>query len=210
MDTPKFYRRSFAKTNVQTIAQRVGLIRELLPSASSIAELCCGDCEAQAKAYASELLVTRFAGVDLSPDIAKLNRAKGIECIQGDVLEPAVIREFLDFDLVFFGPPLSIDCDGHRLHTYSDVNPSFEDFTALFLGRLRFQGTLVCICPKATTMGDIQSLYAHVKRHREDVNLRLVQHSYSTVTSTGVPTERRLKYVELWFSARLPDSWELR
>jgi len=103
VNLPEFDKKSFAKTNLQTIAQRVGLIRELLPFTSSIAELCCGDCEAQARAYAAELSLSRFRGLDISPVIVERNRAKGIEC---------------------------------------------------------------CICPKTTTMGDIRSLYDHVKRHR--------------------------------------------
>ncbi|MCC7380350.1 MAG: hypothetical protein IT384_00865 [Deltaproteobacteria bacterium] len=195
---------------MQTIAQRVDLIRELLPSVSSIAELCCGDCEAQARTYAAELSLSRYRGLDLSPAVVERNLERGIDCVQGDALAATVLRQFLDYDLVFFGPPLSTDCDGHRLHAYANVSPSFEDFTTLFLGTLGYRGALVCICPKATTMGDVRSLYAHVKRHRPDVNLRLVHHSHSTITGAGESTERRLKYVELWFGSQLPDLWEAR
>jgi len=35
---------TFARTNVQTIAQRAALLRELLPDVRAIGELCCGDC----------------------------------------------------------------------------------------------------------------------------------------------------------------------
>lgn len=39
--TPDLTKRAFARTNPQTIAQRVALLRELLPGVTSIAELCC-------------------------------------------------------------------------------------------------------------------------------------------------------------------------
>jgi len=38
---------AFARTNVQTIAQRADLLRELLPHVRAIGELCCGDCSRQ-------------------------------------------------------------------------------------------------------------------------------------------------------------------
>jgi hypothetical protein len=40
-NTPDLRRTGYARTNRQTIAQRAALIRELLPAARSIAELCC-------------------------------------------------------------------------------------------------------------------------------------------------------------------------
>ena len=207
---PDLAKRGFARTNSQTIAQRVAILRELLPATTSIAEFCCGDCSGQATAYADALGVKRFRGLDVTAEIVQQNRAKGIDCVQGNVLDEKVLRGFLDFDVVFFGPPLSTDCDGHRLHRYGDVEPSFAAFTTLFLAALSYQGTLVCICPKSTTLGDVQTLYSHVRSLRPDVNLRLVQHSYSTVTGAGEVTEPRLKYVDVWLSSHLPDAWEIR
>jgi len=40
---PDLTRRSFARTNAQTIAQRVALVREFTPNAKAISEICCGD-----------------------------------------------------------------------------------------------------------------------------------------------------------------------
>ncbi len=52
---------AFARTNAQTIAQRVSLLRELLPDVRAIGELCCGDCARQWAAYRQA-----FPGVSLS------------------------------------------------------------------------------------------------------------------------------------------------
>lgn len=195
---------------MQTIDQRVALIRELLPGVGSIAELCCGDCEAQWRAYATALVNPRYRSLDIAEAIVTQNRAKGIDCVRGDVLDPEVLRQFLAFDLVFFGPPLSEECDGHRMTSFYDVTPHFDAFAARFLGELKFTGTLVCICPNSTTMGDVQGLYSAIKRQRPDMGLRLLHHSYSTVTGNGEPTESRLKYIDAWFSSSLPDVWEVR
>ena len=59
-------------------------------------------------------------------------------------------------------------------------------------------------------MGDICRLYDRIRTRRADFGLRLIRDSYATVTGTGIPHEPRLKYIELWFSNRLPDAWEVR
>jgi hypothetical protein len=202
--------RRFARTNVQTIQQRAALLRELLPDTRTIAELCCGDCSAQSEIYRSHLHIERYVGLDLQPEIVAANRARGIECVQGDTLEPKVLRRFADFDVIFFGPPLSIDCDGHQGLAFHDIVPGYLDFARLLLVDLHFAGTLICIGPKTTHLGDAQWLYEQIGHRRSDVKLRLIHHSYSTVTGAGDNTEPRLKYVELWFSTRLPNAWELR
>ncbi len=63
---------------------------------------------------------------------------------------------------------------------------------------------------KTTHLGDAQWLYEQIAHWRTDMNLRLIHHSYSTVTGAGASTKPRLKYVELWFSTRLSNTWELR
>jgi hypothetical protein len=202
--------RAFARTNVQTIQQRATLLRELLPDTCTIAELCCGDCSAQDEIYRSQLHIERYVGLDLQPEIVAANRARSIECVQGDALDPKVVRRFVDFDVIFFGPPLSVDCDGHHGLAFRDITPGYADFARLLLVDLHFDGTLICIGPKTTHLGDSQWLSEQIGHWRSDVNLRLIHHSYSTVTGAGASTEPRLKYVELWFSMRLPNAWELR
>ncbi len=202
--------RPFARTNVQTIQQRAALLHELLPNTHTIAELCCGDCSAQDEIYRSQLHIERYVGLDLQPEIVVANRARGIESVQGDALDPKVLRRFVDFDVIFFGPPLSIDCDGHHGLDFRDITPGYADFARLLLADLHFEGTLVCIGPKTTHLGDAQWLSEQIGRGRSDVNLRLIHHSYSTVTGAGANTEPRLKYVELWFSTRLANAWEVR
>ena len=64
--------------------------------------------------------------------------------------------------------------------------------------------------PNSTNMGDIRRLYGQVQRLRPDVGLRLIHHSYATMTGADKATEMRLKYVELWFSTSLDDLWEVR
>jgi hypothetical protein len=76
---PDLTRRAFARTNVQTIAQRVALLRELSPGVRSISEICCGDCSRQYQAYTRELGVAVFHGLDLEPAIVAANRAQGID-----------------------------------------------------------------------------------------------------------------------------------
>ena len=200
----------FARTNAQTIAQRAALLRELLPDTCSIAEICCGDCQMQRDLYRDVLGVTHYRGLDLAPTIVELNLTHGIECLRGDALDLTVMRSLDAFDVVFFGPPLSVDCDGHHGLAFRDIVPSYADFARLLLFDLHFDGTLVCIGPKTTHMGDARWLYEYIGQWRSDVNLRLIHHSYSTVTGAGANTEPRLKYVELWFSTRLTNAWEMR
>ncbi len=208
--TPNLNRRAFASTNTQTIAQRVRLLQELMPQARSIAELCCGDCYWQWRAYTGLGSDVRFLGLDIEPNIVVHNRARGIPCLQGDVLDKDVLAQFNDFDVIFFGPPLSEDCDGHRLLAFREIVPAYLDVASLLLGELMFNGMFVCICPKTTSMGDISWLYEQIRRYRPDVGLRLIHHSYSTLRGNGETTDTRLKYIELWFSVVLPDAWELR
>ncbi len=87
---------------------------------------------------------------------------------------------------------------------------SCADFDDYLLADLQFNGTLVCIGPKTTHLGDAQWLYKQVAHWRSHMNPRLIHHSYSTVTGIGAITEPRLTYVELWFSTRLSNAWELR
>ena len=208
--TPNLNRRTFASTNAQTVAQRVQLLQELVPEARSIAELCCGDCYRQWRAYTEMGNEVRFLGLDIEPNIVEQNKARGIPCLQGDVLDKGVLAQFSDFDVVFFGPPLSEDCDGHRLLSFQQVVPAYLDVAQLLVGELAFNGVFVCICPKTTSMGDNNWLYEQMRRHRPEMGLRLIHHSHSTIRSNGETTDRRLKYIELWFSAVLPDAWELR
>ena len=202
--------RPFARTNVQTIAQRVGLLRELLPDARAIGELCCGDCRAQWATYGRELPIERYHGLDLHPGVVAANRAAGIDCAQGDALEPGALRPFLGDDVLFFGPPLSVNCDGHTLLPFRAVTPGYTDLVTLLFGQLGYDGTLVCIGPQTTTPGDARYLYETAIAANPGVALRLIHHSYATVTGAGESHEPRLKYVELWLSTRLPDLWEMR
>jgi hypothetical protein len=154
--------------------------------------------------------IERYRGLDLVPEIVAANQAQGIDCLCGDVLDPMVLGHFLDFEVIFYGPPLSVACDGHRLLAFHEVVPGYADIARLLLGELGYQGTLVCICPNSTTPGDARWLYDQIKAARPDFGLRLFHSSYATVTGSGIETEPRLKYVELWFSNRLADAWEMR
>jgi hypothetical protein len=207
---PKSGNPHFARTNIQTIHQRAAILRELLPDTKSIAEICCGDCYSQDHIYRQILEVEKYVGLDIQPEIVELNRSKGVSCICGDALDKSVLQTFLGFDVIFYGPPLSVHCDGHNLLTFREINPGYLDFVGLLLGELNYTGTLVCICPRKTTMGDVRLLYEQVKSLRKDFGLRLINHRYSTITGSGETTELRLKYVELWFSSILEDSWEVR
>lgn len=89
--TPDFSRRAFARTNAHTITQRVQLLQEHVPEARAIAELCCGDCYRQWHAYTGMGSEIRFLGLDIEPDIVAHNRARGIPCLQGDVLDREVL-----------------------------------------------------------------------------------------------------------------------
>jgi len=200
----------FARTNEQTIVQRVNLLREFAPSARSVAEICCGDCQRQYHAYKQTLGMKTYRGLDLEPSIVASNRANGIECHVGDALNEKVMQNYAQDDVIFFGPPLSDDCDGHRLVGFDAVVPSFPDFARLLLGTLHYDGLLVCICPNSTDMGNISRLYQDIRTYRLDVNLRLIHHSHSTITGSGDVTGMRLKYIELWFSSALEDLWEVR
>jgi hypothetical protein len=84
---PDLTRRSFARTNAETIAQRVVLLDEFVPGVGSIAEICCGDCSRQHKVYTSKLGVRTFRGLDLEPAIIAALRAKGIDCYLGNALD---------------------------------------------------------------------------------------------------------------------------
>jgi hypothetical protein len=201
---------NFARTNIQTIHQRAAILREFLPDTKSIAEICCGDCSEQDRIYQELMGIEKYVGLDIQPEIVELNRAKGISCICGDALDKSILQTFLSFDVIFYGPPLSVHCDGHNLLAFREIVLGYQDFVGLLLGELKYSGTLVCICPRDTTMGDVQILYEQVKSLREDFGLRLINYSYSTITGSGETTEWRLKYVELWFSSILEDSWEVR
>jgi len=203
-------RHPFARTNIQTIRQRAGLLRELLPSISSIAEICCGDCRAQYDIYHSELGMQRFRGLDLSPEIVEFNRSRGIPCDYGNALNGTVMQSFLDFEAIFFGPPLSLECDGHRLIAFRDVVLGFLPFTNLLLNELSYPGLLVLIGPRSTTPGDAQWIEYQVRKARPDYRLRLIHHSYAAITGLGEVTELRLKYVELWFQVGQDPQWEVR
>ncbi len=205
-NTPDLHRAGLARTNRQTIYQRAALIHELLPETRSIAELCCGDCTAQWAIYRDALNGPAFCGLDVAPAIVAANRAAGVPCVCGDALDPAALGPFLAYDVIFFGPPLSVGCDGHRALAFEAVQPGYAALSDLLLGELRYDGTLVCIGPKTTHMGAIRRLYDRIRARRGDFGLRLIHHSYATVTGAGTPTPPRLKYVELWFSNRLSDA----
>jgi len=81
--------------------------------------------------------------------------------------------------------------------------------TRLLTAGTALWGLMVCICPNSTNMGDIQRLYYQLKAYRPDVGLRLIHYSYATLTCDDEITKMRLKYVELWFSVRLDDRWEV-
>jgi hypothetical protein len=185
-------------------------MQDLVPGLTTIGELCCGDCSAQWRIYRERLAVERYRGLDIDPDVVAANRARGIDCVLGDVREAMALRPFLGFDVVFFGPPLSVKCDGHNLLAFQDVTPGFADFAALFISELGYSGVAVFICPNSTTVGDVRRLYDSIRRQRPDVGLRLIHDTWSSVTGHGQPTEPRLKYRELWFAGRLPDTWEFR
>lgn len=210
MNLPDPAHRPFAKTNIQTIHQRAELLAELLPGVSSIAEICCGDCSSQYEIYRTQLGVSRFCGLDLSPEIVAINSARGVPCLHGNALDATKLQAFLDFEVIFFGPPLSVGCDGHHLLSFQDVTPGYLPFAQLLLDELRYQGTGVFIGPRSTTPGDAQWLYHQVQTMRAEYQLKVIHYSYASVTGTGVLTEPRLKYVELWFGIGQDHLWEVR
>jgi hypothetical protein len=207
---PDLRRRSFARTNLETIAQRVALLCELLPGTESIGELCCGDCTQQWRAYTQQLGVRTYLALDIDGEIVERNRRAGIACTRGDVLDSAVLSRFLNCDVLFFGPPLSVGCDGHRALRFDQVTPGYAPFSRLLLSDLSYDGTVVMVCPNSTTMGDITWLHHQVQDYRYDVGLRLIHHSYAAQTGHGEVTDTQLRYVELWFSSRLSGAWEIR
>jgi hypothetical protein len=203
-------RHPFAHTNAQTIRQRAVLLKELCPGISSLAEICCGDCKRQYDIYRSELGILHFRGLDLSRDVVALNHSRNIPCDLGNALDSRIMRAYLNYDIVFFGPPLSADCDGHRLIAFRDVIPGFSDFTRLMMQELNYRGILVLITPRTTTLGDAQWIDHQVRSFCPDYSLRLLHYSYSTITGSGEPTEMRLKYVELWYQVGTEHQWEVR
>jgi hypothetical protein len=200
----------FARTNSQTVHQRAVLLQELLPHTTSIAEICCGDCQTQFTTYRERIGVSKFCGLDLSPQIVQLNRSRGIPCLHGNALDSVVLHQFMDFDVIFYGPPLSVGCDRHRLLSFQDVVPGYAVFARHLLGELNYSGVFVCICPRSTTSGDAQWLENQVRQIQPAYQLRLIHHSFSTVTGMGEITEPRLKYVELWFMQNPTTQWEIR
>ena len=208
--TPDHNQASFATTNSQTISQRVALLRELLPTVGAIAEVCGGSCLKQWQAYQAAFSLKRFVAVDIDPVIVRMNKANGINCLLGNALDKEVAKSLLTCDVIFFGPPLSENCSGHRFIPFQQVSPSFQAFTTLLFGDLGYQGTIVCIGSKQTSLGDWRWLYDQIKTQRPNVGLRLILHSYSTLTGRGETTEPRLKYIEGWFSTDLGDEWERR
>jgi hypothetical protein len=209
MNLPDIHR-PFARTNIQTIRQRVTLLRELCPVITSIAEICCGDCQLQYQIYRSELSIQHFNSLDLSAEIVAFNRSRNIPCTYGNALDKDVMRPFLDFDAIFFGPPLSAECDGHHLIAFREVVPGFAAFTQLMMQELNFQGLLVLIGPRTTTLGDAQWIDHQVKSYRSDYSLRCLHHSHSSITGSGEVTEMRLKYVELWYQVGTSQQWEIK
>ena len=207
---PNLSKRSFARTNAQTISQRVAILKELAPNISSISEICCGNCTRQYETYSKQLGLQAFRGLDIEPQIVSACQKQGIDCLCGDALDKDTLQKFITDNVIFFGPPLSVACDGHQILQFADVRPSYYDFAKLLLGELNYTGILVCICPKTTSMGDIGKLYHEIRSYRNDFNLRLIHHSYSTITGNDEITEMRLKYIELWFSDRWMDLWEVR
>jgi len=203
-------KKGFVHTNVKTVEQRAVLLGNYLPATKSIAEVCCGNCFYQYQIYERELQIQKFLGLDIVPAVVEANKRQGVPCVCGDALNGAVLKNFLDFDVIFFGPPLSIECDGHQLMTFNEVVPSYSEFVELLVGELKYGGTFICICPKTTTMGDIRKLYNAVKIQNDKYGLAVIHYSYSDITSDGTVTESRLKYVELWFSTALEDRWEIQ
>jgi hypothetical protein len=209
MNVPDIHR-PFARTNIQTIRQRSILLRELHPGITSVAEICCGDCQQQYLTYRTEMGIQRFNSLDLSLDIMAFNCSRNIPCVHGNALDGTVMRSFLDFDAIFFGPPLSENCDGHHLFSFREVNPGFLPFIQLMVQELNYQGILILIGPRTTTLGDVQWIDHLVKNIRSDYSLRLLHYSHSSVTGSGEEMEMRLKYVELWYQVGASQQWEIR
>ncbi len=202
--------RPFARTNRQTIWQRAQILRHLGYWQPTIAEVCCGDCQRQQQIYRELLQVKTFCGLDINPAVVALNRTNGVACVPGDALDVAALRPFASYDVLFFGPPLSVQCDGHTFLPFQEISPGFAPFAQLLLGELAYTGLLVCIGPNHTNMGDIQWLYRKIRHYRPEIGLRLIHHSYATLTGMDEETEMRLKYVEFWFLPNSGVEWEVR
>lgn len=202
--------RPFARTNRQTIWQRAHILRDLGYWQPTMAEICCGDCRRQRQIYQELLQVKAYCGLDINPAVVALNQAYGVTCMPGDALDVKVLRPFASYDVLFFGPPLSIMCDGHTFLPFQAITPGFVPFAQLLLGELAYNGLLVCIGPHHTNLGDIQWLYCQIQQYRPGVGLRLIHHSYATLTGMDEETEMRLKYVEIWFLPNSDDKWEVR
>lgn len=200
---------SFAKTNIDTVLQRVSIIKRLFPNVESIAEICCGDCQRQFDIYKNHFNIKSYRGLDIDPIIVKKNNEKNINCICGNALENNIMQKFLDFDIIFFGPPLSDNCDGHTILKFNKVYPSFFDFLNLMFVELKYNGIINCICPRDTTFGDITWLYKEIKIKEPKLSLPIINYSYSNKTGNDEIHELRLKYVELWFSKNHDNLWEI-
>ena len=202
--------RGFVRTNIRTVEQRAALLQEFLPEEQSVGEICCGDCLHQWQTYTEKLKIREFLGLDIEPLIVKANSKRGIPCFCGDALDREALKRFLGFDVIFFGPPLSVTCDGHRLFSFREVVPAYGEFLPLLVGELAYRGTVICICPKTTTLGDVRTLYTRMKSIHDGFGVPIINYSYSNITSDGSMHEMRLKYVEVWFSTLLGDYWETR
>lgn len=211
-NTPNHRKRRFATTNAQTIIQRAEILSRLFPNDPplSIAEICCGNCRKQAELYQKLLNLTVYRGMDVDPMVVTENRVHGISCAQGDALNAISMRQFLEYDVIFFGPPLSARCNGHQLIPFKYTNPGYIEFLSLMYGDLGYEGMIVCIGSKKMQMGDVRWLYEAVRKVSPSVNLPLIHHSHATITDSGEYTQPRLKYVETWFSLKLKDAWETK
>ena len=90
--TPDPNRQHFARTNAQTIAQRIVLLKELVPAVNTIAEICCGDCLRQYQAYRKQLGIQVYHGLDIDREIVVANQNRGIACYYGDALDKDNLR----------------------------------------------------------------------------------------------------------------------
>ena len=95
-------KKGFVHTNPKTVQQRAELIGKLLPDTRSIAEICCGNCSYQSQIYRQTLHVHKYLGLDIDPEIVKMNKQQGVACIQGDALNGTTLKQFLEFDIIFF------------------------------------------------------------------------------------------------------------
>jgi hypothetical protein len=209
MRTVNHDRNSFAKTNIDSIHHRISILRQLLPKVNTMAEICCGDCKRQYELYRKELGDISYRGLDIDPQMIKKNKANQIDCICGNALDAQVMKNFLHADVIFFGPPLSDHCDGHTLLQFNEVNPSFLDFLRLMYVDLKYDGLINCICPRSTSLGDITWLYNEITGLDKEVKVPLIHYSHSNRTGNDEIHETRLKYIEVWFSKKHENNWEI-